>query len=117
MERIRWGNVARLGLAVAAGLLIAVGPRGCSGKQQAVAPLPRGVAPVPAPAPRATRAPRSAAPVVPRPRRRHVRKRKQLRQHVAAAPVPQPIAPPPAAPRRVAPAPQGRPSGGGNEFF
>jgi hypothetical protein len=71
LERIRWGNVARLALAVAAGLLIAVGPRGCSTKQQQVAPLPRAVTPVPAP--RATPAPRSAAPVVPRPRRRHGR--------------------------------------------
>src|SRR5437763_5543367 len=39
VERIRWGNVARLCAVVAAGLLITMGPRACSGGNE-TAPLP-----------------------------------------------------------------------------
>src|SRR5689334_12417189 len=31
VDRVRWGNLARLGAVVAAGLLIALGPRACGG--------------------------------------------------------------------------------------
>jgi len=39
VERVRWGNVARLGAVVGAALLIAVGPRACGGGE-ARPPLP-----------------------------------------------------------------------------
>jgi hypothetical protein len=45
LDRIRWTNVAKLALAIAAGVLIAIGPHGCHPKEQA-APLPRALPPV-----------------------------------------------------------------------
>src|SRR5437868_9035016 len=82
IQRVRWANVARLVLAVAAGLLIAVGPHGCGPRQEQVAPPPREVVPDPAPKP----APRSTGPEVPRPRPHHRRKRKHQRQGPKPAP-------------------------------
>jgi len=42
IERVRWGNVGRLVLVLAAGLLIALGPRACGSQ---TAPLPPDAAP------------------------------------------------------------------------
>jgi len=52
IDRIRWGNVARLCAVVGVGLLLVVGPRGCSNADGGPAPLPpdeRVTMPPPAP--------------------------------------------------------------------
>src|SRR5256885_13642485 len=118
LERIRWGNVARLVVAVAAGLLTAVGPPGCS--HRAAPPPP---ARIPEPpvrrSPFAERTP-SRAPELRRARPRH---RNRRRAPKAAAPSNReprtangersaPPAPPPPARR-----PQPRATGSGGEFF
>src|SRR3954453_1201020 len=48
IERIRWGNVARLCAVVGAALLVVVGPRGCSNAGGEPAPLPPDVRVAPA---------------------------------------------------------------------
>src|SRR4051812_11110713 len=40
LQRIRWGNVARLAAIVAAGAAIAAGPRACGGGGPELTPLP-----------------------------------------------------------------------------
>src|SRR5205807_1408884 len=40
IERVRWGNVARLAALVAGGLLIAVGPRSCGARPPTAVELP-----------------------------------------------------------------------------
>src|SRR3954471_12040272 len=40
LDRIRWGNLARLAAVVAAGLLVTLGPRACSAAGEATPALP-----------------------------------------------------------------------------
>src|SRR5436189_3866518 len=126
LERVRWGNVARLALAIAAGVLIAIGPHGCKPRQQAE-PLPRALPPV-APSTVDRRSSTARAPGGkpelrrPRPHPRHHRSR---RKHAAGPPATQPSRQPtadgrlavPPAPPRTAPPPQPRANGSGGEFF
>src|SRR4051794_9712588 len=99
LERIRWANVARLALAIAAGVLIAMGPHGCGRAQEPAEPLPRGVVP-PTPS-TVERRPSTARPraELPRPRPRHHRRRRRRAQATA----PTATRSTPAAPRAVGP--------------
>jgi|SRR5436190_5001371 len=115
LQRVRWANVARLLLAVGAGLLIAIGPHGCKRAEPQVAPLPRAVPPT------STAAPRAREPELRRPRLRHRRPRRQLRHRARprlAAPAITPSLPAPVpAPRPVAPPRPGPPRSASGEFF
>src|SRR4051812_44642540 len=121
IERIRWSNVAKLVLAVAAGLLIAVGPHGCRSGEDA-APLPRALPP----APPTVRAPREPALRRPRPHRHRPHRSAPARSRAEAPPVsnegPAPTAPRVPAPRtsaapRAPAAPHSPPGGRAGEFF
>jgi hypothetical protein len=116
IERIRWGNVARLCAVVAAALLVVAGPRGCSNAGGEPAPLPPDARVAPetppvatVPKPKKAREPRRTKGRA-KPRHRH--RRRMPRPAVGtAAPAPAPVpnavpatpAPPPAP---VRPAPQ-----------
>src|SRR5205085_1693900 len=47
IDRVRWGNVGRLAVVLAAGLLIAVGPGGCGKDAAKPVAQPRGLTPDP----------------------------------------------------------------------
>src|SRR5947208_3013471 len=116
IERIRWTNVAKLGLAIAAGVLIAVGPHGCRARAVPEAvPPPRALAP----APPARSAPRAELRR-PRPHRRRSRRSAPARPRAVAPPLGN-QGPAPAAPRPPAPAapsvPHLHPRGSAGEFF
>src|SRR3954454_21064060 len=103
VERIRWGNVARLCAVVGVALVIAVGPRACSGGD-AAAPIPPDTRVVTQPGPRAE-APPARRPE-PRPKPRPPRPKKKGRHpKLLVRRSPTPPAPTPAA-SQPAPAPQ-----------
>jgi hypothetical protein len=119
LERIRWGNLARLGLVIAAGLLIAIGPRGCGKRQPAAPPPPRALPGAPAqPAPVHKE---QSGRLARRPRKRN-RRRKRPRQESALRPI-QPTADsrlptkPPAQTPRPNPTAPPKPRGAPGEFF
>src|SRR3954465_3052545 len=120
IERIRWTNVAKLGLAIAAGVLIAGGAPGGRPRGQAV-PLPRAVAPAPSTVDRrpSTDPPRAE---LPRPRHHRHGRRRTLPAAPPAAPRGQPtadsrLAPPAPTPVAPPPQPRARAGGGASEFF
>jgi hypothetical protein len=120
LARVRWGNLARLAAIAGAGVLIALGPRGCGGGAEELPELPvEPPARVPAPRPAVTPPTAAERPADPRERRAKRsprRKRQRRKRHPSihrAAPsravpaVPAvPVAPPAPAPRRRPPAPR-----------
>src|SRR3954451_14128144 len=111
IDRVRWRNVGRLAVLLAAGLLIALGPRGCGENPASLPPETRIAPPAQPPATDpAARDPQPAEPRRHRPRqrkkRRHAHKRALLTRH-PQGPAPQPR-PSPAPP--VSPAPPPIPS-------
>src|SRR4051794_24537065 len=110
LDRIRWGNLARLAAVVAAGLLVALGPRACSAGGEANPALPPDQPVRAAPAPAVTEPP--ARPVEekrPRPRARprkplhraqphRAAKRKKRSPRPVPRPAQRPYAPKPPAP-------------------
>ena len=80
LDRVRWGNVARLAAIVGAGVLIASGPRGCGGGEAELPRLP--VEPPPVAAPPAAEPPLAGPvgePRAKRPRRAEDRRRSKRR--------------------------------------
>src|SRR3954447_20223383 len=75
IDRVRWRNVGRLAVLLAAGLLIALGPRGCEHEPAPLPPETR-VAPSPTPTP----APPAAEPAGSAPRRAEPRHSKRRRR-------------------------------------
>jgi len=102
IERVRWGNVARLAALVAGGLLIAVGPHSCGARPPTAVELPAPRASVPPataptgptgptggePVGRTERDPVAARPQTPprEPRRPKHRRRRRDRRPRAASP-------------------------------
>src|SRR3954468_10965480 len=94
IDRVRWRNVGRLAVLLAAGLLIALGPRGCGEKPASLPPETRIAPPAQPPATDpAARAPHPADPGRHRPRQRKkprpAHRRPLLPRH-SQGPAPQP---------------------------